>query len=68
MGQTVVYTVPGMTCDHCVHAVTAELRALAGVAGVEVDLATKVVTVSGEGLVDATLRAAIEDAGYQALK
>jgi copper chaperone CopZ len=57
-----------MTCDHCVNAVKSELRSVAGVAGVEIDLSTKTVRVSGEGLDDAALRAAIDDAGYKTLE
>jgi copper chaperone len=65
MSQTVTYTVPGMSCGHCEHAVSAELSAVAGVAHVEVDLGAKLVRVTGEGLDDAALRAAIEEAGYE---
>ncbi len=68
MAETAHYRVPGMTCDHCVNAVKAELSALAGVARVDVDLGTKVVGVTGERLDDAALRAAIELAGYEALR
>ncbi len=68
MAEMVLYTVPGMTCDHCVAALRRELSTVAGVAGVEIDLDTKAVTVSGDGLDDAALRAAIDDAGYEALK
>lgn len=66
MAETMTYTVTGMTCDHCKHAVSSELTSVAGVAGVEVDLATKLVTVTGEDLDDQQLRAAIEEAGYEA--
>ena len=66
MSETISYTVAGMTCGHCKHAVSTELGAVAGVTGVEVDLDTKLVTVTGEGLDDRALRAAIEEAGYQA--
>lgn len=66
MAETMTYTVAGMTCDHCKHAVSSELTSVAGVAGVEVDLSTKLVTVTGEGLDDRQLRAAIEEAGYEA--
>jgi copper chaperone len=65
---TVLYRVPGMTCDHCVNAVKVELGSLDGVAQVEVDLGTKAVRVTGERLDDAALRAAIEAAGYEALR
>jgi copper chaperone CopZ len=66
MSETITYTVAGMTCDHCKHAVSSELSSVAGVAAVEVDLGTKLVTVTGEGLDDSALRAAIEEAGYEA--
>ncbi len=61
-----IYTVPGMSCEHCERAVAAELSAVPGVESVGVDLATKVVVVRGDRLDDAALRAAIEDAGYEA--
>ncbi|HVA74808.1 MAG TPA: heavy metal-associated domain-containing protein [Acidimicrobiales bacterium] len=66
MPETITYRVPGMTCDHCKRAVAGELGSVTGVSGVDVDLATKVVTVTGEGLDDEVLRAAIEEAGYEA--
>lgn len=66
MSETMTYTVPGMTCDHCTRAVRDELSAVAGVGSVEVDLDTKLVTVTGDGLGDQALRAAIEEAGYEA--
>jgi copper chaperone CopZ len=43
-----------------------EVSEVEGVADVLVDLDTKLVTVSGSELDDAALRAAIEEAGYQA--
>ena len=66
MSETVSYTVPGMHCDHCEHAVSAELSAVEGVESVDVDLETKLVIVVGSGLDDAQLRAAIDEAGYEA--
>ena len=66
MPDTITYSVPGMTCDHCKNAVNSELRSVAGVETVEVDLDTKLVTVSGENLDDRALGTAIEEAGYEA--
>ena len=66
MSETVTYRVPEMHCDHCKAAVTDELSAVEGVDSVDVDLETKLVVVVGERLDDATLRAAIDDAGYEA--
>lgn len=60
------YSVPGMSCGHCKAAVGEELRAVDGVESVEVDLETKLVVVRGAELDDARLRAAIDDAGYEA--
>jgi copper chaperone len=64
--EALTYTVPAMHCGHCESAVKDEVRAVAGVASVDVDLDTKLITVRGEGLDDAALRAAIEEAGYTA--
>ena len=61
-----LYVVPGMHCAHCEEAVREEVSAVAGVESVTVDLETKRVEVSGSGLDDAAIRAAIEEAGYEA--
>lgn len=66
MTQTLEYTVAGMTCDHCTAAVSEEVAGVEGVADVEVDLGTKKVVVRGEGVSDDAVRAAIEEAGYEA--
>jgi len=66
VSETKTYSVPGMHCGHCKASVTEELRAVPGVEQVDVDLDTKLVTVSGAGLEEAGLRAAIEEAGYEA--
>jgi copper chaperone len=60
---TSTYRVPGMTCDHCVAAVDGEVRKVAGVTDVTVDLATKEVRVSGTATRDEVV-AAIDEAGY----
>jgi copper chaperone CopZ len=60
------YTVPGMTCGHCKAAVTEEVRQVAGVEAVDVDLESKLVVVRGDGFSDADVRAAIDEAGYEA--
>ena len=65
MSQTVTYTVPGMHCGHREASVTGELSAVEGVENVDVDLESKLVTVRGETLDDATLRNAIEEAGFE---
>jgi copper chaperone len=66
MSETFVYSVAGMHCGHCERAVKEEVGAVFGVASVAVELDSKRVTVVGESLDDGTLRAAIEEAGFQA--
>lgn len=64
---TTTYNVIGMTCGHCVHAVSSELGAVEGVQTVEVDLhpsGTSAVTVtSTEPLTDEQVAAALDEAG-----
>ena len=62
----ITFRVPDMSCAHCEHAVGSGLQSVAGVESVDVDLETKLVVVRGESLDDAALRAAIEEAGYEA--
>jgi len=63
---TSTFQVSGMTCAHCVAAVTDEVSGVAGVSGVQVDLASGVVTVTGDQPVqEPAVRAAVEEAGYE---
>lgn len=58
------YSVPGVSCQHCVGAVTEEVEQVPGVESVVVDLDSKRVKVKGTSLDDGAVRAAIDDAGY----
>ena len=63
---TATYQVKGMTCDHCVRAVSAELGRIGGVSDVKVDLATGAVTVeSAAPLPEDAVQAAVDEAGYE---
>lgn len=62
--MTTTYTVPGMSCAHCKAAIETEVSRVAGVTRVDVDLDTKRVTVGGDVVDDAAVRAAIDEAGY----
>ncbi len=62
--NTLVLSVPGMTCGHCEAAVKQEVGSLAGVTAVDVDLDTKDVTVTGDDLDRAAVVAAIDEAGF----
>jgi copper ion binding protein len=61
---TRTYHVPGVSCEHCVAAITEEVGQVAGVASVEVALDAKRVTVHGAPVDDAAVLAAIDEAGY----
>jgi copper chaperone len=62
----VTYTVSGMTCAHCVSAVSDEIGRLPGVSDVRVELATGSVTVtSAAPLPVDDVRAAVDEAGYE---
>ena len=62
--ETRTYRVEGMTCEHCVRAVTDEVGQVSGVSGVRVDLGGGTVEVTGEALDDAAVAAAVDEAGY----
>lgn len=62
----ITYTVSGMSCGHCKAAVEQEVAQVPGVEFVDADLDTKLVLVRGERLDDSALRAAIDEAGYEA--
>jgi copper chaperone CopZ len=58
------YTVAGMTCGHCVRAVSDEVSKIDGIELVDVDLSSGRLTVGGAGFADAQVRAAVDEAGY----
>ena len=63
--NTSTYTVAGMTCGHCVNAVTTEISGLPAVTDVRVDLDTGRVMVTSLGpLSEGEVTAAVERAGY----
>ena len=53
MSETVTYSVPAIHCAHCAMSIREEISEVEGVDEIDVDL-------------DAKLRAAIEEAGYEA--
>ena len=63
--QTLTLSVPGMTCGHCEAAVSGEIGKLPGVIAVDVDLDTKLVTVTGTDLDRAALADAVDEAGFE---
>ena len=64
--STTDYAVRGMTCGHCATAVTEEVSKIAGVTGVQVDVAAGRVTVESDQPVTAdAVAAAVDEAGYE---
>jgi copper chaperone CopZ len=68
MTTTTIYAASGLTCGHCVNAVTAELVKLAGVREVTVELVaggTSPLRVASDMPLEVSdVRAAIDEAGY----
>jgi copper chaperone len=63
-----IYTVRGMTCEHCVRSVSAEVGRITGVRAVRVDLGTgRVAVTSDKPLAGDEVGAAVAEAGYQLL-
>jgi len=66
--STVIFDVEGMTCQHCVKAVTAEVEGIAGVTEVRIALeaegTSQVTVVADEAVPEELLEAAIDEAGY----
>jgi copper chaperone len=65
MTSTSTYTVQGMSCGHCVAAVTEELTKLDGVTHVDVEIGAGRVTIESKHvLAHADVAAAVDEAGY----
>ncbi len=66
---TTEYQVTGMTCGHCEASVRREVGGIAGVEGVDVSAATgRLVVTSTTDLDDASVLAAVDEAGYRAAR
>jgi copper ion binding protein len=60
------YRVTGMTCGHCVRAVSSEVARIEGVTDVQVDLPAGQVTVTSNAPLETDdVRAAVDEAGYE---
>lgn len=63
------YDVTGMTCGHCELSVREEVSEVPGVETIEVSAETGKLVVSGPGdLDDSAVLAAVEEAGYSAVR
>ena len=66
MAQTLEFTVTGMTCDHCVHAVTNAAKETPGVTDAKVSLEEGRAIVQGENINPEAVIEAIREEGYEA--
>lgn len=63
------YKVTGMTCGHCEMSVREEVGELVGVKDIQVSAQTgKLVVTADQDIDDAKVLAAVEDAGYSAVR
>ncbi len=69
MTMTNEFQVTGMTCGHCESAVRGEVSKLGGIAQVEVSASSgRLVITAVEPLDDADVIAAVDEAGYEAVR
>jgi copper chaperone len=63
--MTKEFTVPAISCQHCVNAITKEVSGVSGVQNVKIDLGSKRVSVQAdENVATETIVNAINEAGY----
>lgn len=68
MNRTTQYQVTGMSCGHCEGAVREEVSQIPGVRNVEVSAQSGQLRVTAEAEVDDAVIAAVDEAGYQAVR
>ena len=66
MATKIELDITGMTCDHCVNAVTGALKDVPGVSDAVVNLEKKEAIVTGESVDVQALIEAVEEEGYAA--
>jgi len=62
------FHVPDISCDHCVRAITNEVKEIAGVATVTVDIPTTMVTIAHDNVAQPAIIAAINEAGFDTVE
>jgi len=64
---TVTYSIPNISCGHCVHTITTEVSDLAGVQKVEADQETKSATITFEApATEEQIKAVLTEINYPA--
>ena len=62
------YQVTGMTCGHCEMSVREEVSTVPGVREIEISASTGRLVVTSDGPVDNAVLAAVNEAGYEAVR
>ncbi|BDZ59298.1 MULTISPECIES: heavy-metal-associated domain-containing protein [Micrococcales] len=69
MTTTTEYQVTGMSCGHCETAIRSEVSEIPGVTGIEVSAQTgRLAVTSDQPVDDAAVIAAVDEAGYAAVR
>lgn len=69
MSTTQTYAVAGMSCGHCESAIRAEVSRIPGVDRIDVSAQAGTLTVTAaESVDDAAVIAAVDEAGYRAVR
>jgi copper chaperone len=66
MSEKITLNITGMTCEHCVNAVSKSTLSIEGVSDVHVDLESNTAEIAGENFTIDDIILAINDEGYQA--
>jgi copper chaperone CopZ len=66
--EKLAFEIHGMTCSHCVAAVSRAIRECEGVKNVEIDLKTGKTTVEGVGLDSKKIAEAVKSLGYEIIR
>lgn len=66
MASEITFDITGMTCDHCVNAVTTAIKDTEGVSAVTVSLDDKSAVVEGDPIDIEAIVAAVAEEGYEA--
>ncbi|MDD2696443.1 MAG: heavy-metal-associated domain-containing protein [Anaerolineales bacterium] len=65
---TVKYSVPNISCNHCVHTIQSELSELAGVQAVQADKDSRVVTITfDQPATEETIKRLLAEINYPAV-
>jgi len=65
--NTVTYSIPNISCGHCVHTIKSELIELPGVRAVEADMALKTATITYDAPADEeSIKSLLKEINYPA--